>query len=64
MRRSGKWTALVAVLALASAAMLVVASGAQGRAEKKSPIIIGAAMDLTSQMSPYDTAKARIVYRL
>jgi len=55
MRGSGKWTALVAVLALASATMLVAASGAQGRAAKKGPIIIGAAMDLTSQMSPYDT---------
>ena len=55
MRRCGRWTVLVAVLALASATMLVAVSGAQGRAERKSPIIIGAAMDLTSQMSPYDT---------
>jgi len=55
MRRPGKWAALGAVLALATAATVFTAAGAQGRPEAKKPIIIGAAMDLTSQMSPYDT---------
>jgi branched-chain amino acid transport system substrate-binding protein len=55
MRRPGKWTALAAVLTLASAAAVFTAAGAQGRPEKKGPIIIGAAMDLTANMSPYDT---------
>jgi branched-chain amino acid transport system substrate-binding protein len=54
MRRPGKWTALAAVLALASAAAVFSAAGAQGRPDK-GPIVIGAAMDLTAQMSPYDT---------
>ena len=54
MRRPGRWTALAAVLTLASVAVVFTATGAQGR-PSKGPIIIGAAMDLTSQMSPYDT---------
>jgi branched-chain amino acid transport system substrate-binding protein len=54
MRRRGRWTALTAVLALTSAAVLFAATGAEGKAQK-GPIIIGAAMDLTSNMSPYDT---------
>ena len=54
MRRPGKWAAIGAVLALASAVLLFSAAGAEGKATK-GPIIIGAAMDLTSNMSPYDT---------
>jgi branched-chain amino acid transport system substrate-binding protein len=54
MRRPGRWTALAAVLTLASVAVVFTATGAQGR-PSKGPIIIGAAMDLTSNMSPYDT---------
>jgi branched-chain amino acid transport system substrate-binding protein len=55
MKRPGKWAALGAVLALVSVAMVFMAAGAQGKPEKKGPIIIGAAMDLTANMSPYDT---------
>ena len=56
MRRPGKWTALTAVLALMGAATAVVATVAQGSSQQaKGPIVIGAAMDLTADMSPYDT---------
>lgn len=55
MRRPGKWGALVAALALTGAATAVVATVAQGSSQQKGPIIIGAAMDLTANMSPYDT---------
>ncbi len=56
MRRPGKWAALVAALALTGAATAVVATVAQGSSQQaKGPIIIGAAMDLTANMSPYDT---------
>ena len=56
MRRPVKGTALVAVgvLALAISAT-VAATVAQGSSQQKGPIIIGAAMDLTANMSPYDT---------
>src|SRR3970040_1993016 len=55
MRRPGKWAALVGALALTGAATAVVATVAQGSAQQQGPIIIGAAMDLTANMSPYDT---------
>src|SRR3972149_226386 len=55
MRRPGKWGALVAALALTCAATAVVATVAQGNSQQKGPIIIGAAMDLTANMAPYDT---------
>ncbi len=56
MRRPGKWAALVAALALTGAATAVVATVAQGSSQQaKGPIVIGAAMDLTANMSPYDT---------
>ena len=54
MRRPGKWAVLATVVALASAATVFAAAGAQGT-PSKAPIIIGASMDLTSNMSPYDT---------
>src|SRR5690242_11216618 len=54
MRRPGKWAGLATFVALASAATVFAVSGAQGT-PSKGPIIIGAAMDLTSNMSPYDT---------
>jgi len=54
MRRPGKWAALATFVALASAATVFAASGAQGT-PSKGPIIIGASMDLTANMSPYDT---------
>ena len=55
MRRPGKWGALVAALTLTGAATAVVATGAQGSSQQRGPIIIGAAMDLTANMAPYDT---------
>lgn len=55
MRRPAKWGALVAVLALTGAATALVATVAQGSPQQQGPIIIGAAMDLTANMSPYDT---------
>ncbi len=55
MRRPGKWGALVAALALTGAATAVVATVAQGSSQQRGPIIIGAAMDLTANMAPYDT---------
>ena len=55
MRKPSKWVAVVATLAL-TAALAVGATIAQGGAQQgKGPIIIGAAMDLTANMSPYDT---------
>jgi branched-chain amino acid transport system substrate-binding protein len=54
MRRPGKWVALVAVLAVAGGLAAGAASVAQGRSQAP-PIIIGASMDLTANMSPYDT---------
>jgi branched-chain amino acid transport system substrate-binding protein len=55
MRRPGKWGALVAALTLTGAATAVVATVAQGSSQQRGPIIIGAAMDLTANMAPYDT---------
>jgi len=55
MRRRGKWGLLIAALALTGAATAVVATIAQGSSQQKGPIIIGAAMDLTANMAPYDT---------
>ena len=46
--------ALVAALTLTGAAT-AVATGAQGSSQQRGPIIIGAAMDLTANMAPYDT---------
>jgi len=54
MRGNGRWVALAATLVLT----VVVALGgtaAQGSGQQQGPIIIGAAMDLTANMSPYDT---------
>lgn len=53
MRRPRRWVALAAVLALVVTA--VAATAAQGAEKGGGPIIIGAAMDLTANMSPYDT---------
>jgi branched-chain amino acid transport system substrate-binding protein len=55
MRRPGKWAALAAALAM-TAGLAVGATAAQGGSQQgEGPIIIGAAMDLTANMSPYDT---------
>ena len=55
MRRSGKWAALGAALALVGTATALLATAAQGSPQQRGPIIIGAAMDLTANMAPYDT---------
>jgi branched-chain amino acid transport system substrate-binding protein len=55
MRRPGKWAALGAVLALTGGLTALGATVAQGNSQQQGPIIIGAAMDLTANMSPYDT---------
>jgi branched-chain amino acid transport system substrate-binding protein len=55
MRRRGAWVVLTAALTLVIAITTTAASGAVGKTEAKGPIIIGAAMDLTANMAPYDT---------
>ncbi|HEX2345679.1 MAG TPA: ABC transporter substrate-binding protein [Gaiellaceae bacterium] len=55
MRRPGKWAALGAALALVGTATALLATAAQGSPQQRRPIIIGAAMDLTANMAPYDT---------
>ncbi len=54
MRRTGTWAALAASLALVVGMTATAAAGAP-ESEAKGPIIIGAAMDLTANMAPYDT---------
>ena len=55
MRRPGTWAALVAAVAIAGVLGASGASAARGSSDAAGPIIIGAAMDLTANMSPYDT---------
>ena len=55
MRRTGMWVVLGAALTVAISMTATAASGAVARSEAKKPIIIGAAMDLTANMEPYDT---------
>lgn len=54
MRRPGKWALLAALVAVVSSVAVFAATGAQGT-PSKGPIVIGASMDLTANMSPYDT---------
>jgi branched-chain amino acid transport system substrate-binding protein len=64
MLRTRRWPALGVAVALVAAATVVVASGASGGGKAAAkPIIIGAAVDLTGQMAPFDApalAAARI----
>lgn len=55
MRRRGKWAALGVAMALVGTATALLATAAQGSTQQRGPIIIGAAMDLTANMAPYDT---------
>jgi len=55
MRRTGTWAALAVALALVISVTATAATGAPTAAGAKKPIIIGAAMDLTANMAPYDT---------
>ena len=60
MRGSRTWAAgIVVVLAAAGATAVALAGTTGGAAKAKKPIIIGAAVDLTSQMKPYDSAALR-----
>jgi branched-chain amino acid transport system substrate-binding protein len=55
MRGRGKWAAAVALLtALAVIGTAIAASSTQRRAAAKKPILIGAAVDLTKNMAPFD----------
>jgi branched-chain amino acid transport system substrate-binding protein len=54
MSRSKNW-GLAAGIVLALGAAAFVATGAMGGSAKRKPIIIGVAMDFTSNMSPFDT---------
>jgi branched-chain amino acid transport system substrate-binding protein len=54
MRRPGTWAAIVAAAAVAGVLGATGASAAR-QSTDAGPIVIGAAMDLTANMSPYDT---------
>ena len=55
MRRPARWAALAAAVALTGGLAAMGAAVAQGNSQQQGPIIIGASMDLTANMSPYDT---------
>jgi branched-chain amino acid transport system substrate-binding protein len=55
MRRPGTWAALVAAAVTVGVLGATGASAARESADAAAPIIIGASMDLTANMSPYDT---------
>jgi branched-chain amino acid transport system substrate-binding protein len=55
MRPSGKWAALAAALMLTGGLAAIGSAVARGGSQQQGPIIIGGAMDLTANMSPYDT---------
>jgi|SoiMethySBSTD1v2_1073268.scaffolds.fasta_scaffold375615_1 branched-chain amino acid transport system substrate-binding protein len=56
MRFSRRIWAAAALTVLAAAAVTAVALGGTTNSAAKKPIIVGAAVDLTSQMKPYDSA--------
>ena len=57
MRRATRWSALVALLAVAAAiAAIVGTTGGHAAPAAKKPIVIGAAADLTGIMKPFDSA--------
>ena len=57
MRRATRWSALVALLAVAVAvAAIVGTTGGHAAPAAKKPIIIGAAVDLSGIMKPFDSA--------
>ncbi|HKA26789.1 MAG TPA: ABC transporter substrate-binding protein [Gaiellaceae bacterium] len=57
MKKTTRWAALVVLLgAAAAAAALAATTGGQAATAAKKPIIIGAAVDLTSAMKPFDSA--------
>ncbi len=54
MRGRRRWGLLACLLVAAAAAAALGASAASGREAAKPPIVIGAAMDLSGQMSPFN----------
>ena len=57
MRRATRWGALAALLAAAAAiAALAATTGGQAAGTAKKPIIVGAAVDLSGIMRPFDSA--------
>ena len=60
MRRTTRWSALAVLLgAAAAAAALAATTGGEAATVAKKPIIIGAAVDLTGAMKPFDSAALR-----
>ena len=59
MRRSKAWVVAAVVAVIAVAAALVGTIGGAEAAKSRRPIVIGAAVDLTSFMSPFDSAALR-----
>ncbi len=55
MRRTGMWVALAAALTLVISMTATAATAGPAKSEAKGPITIGAAVDLTANMAPYDT---------
>ncbi len=55
MSRSRKGVSVALVLAAAGVAVAIFASTTAARPQAKKPIVIGAAMDFTANMAPYDT---------
>jgi len=57
MKKTTRWAALAVLLgAAAAAAALAATTGGQAATAAKKPIIIGAAVDLTGVMKPFDSA--------
>jgi len=56
MRSSRTWVAAAIVVVLAAVAAAAALASTGGGTAPKKPIIIGAAVDLTNQMKPYDSA--------
>src|SRR5262245_23225478 len=60
MHRSRTWVAAAVVVLVAAGAAAAALAGTMGSSAKaKKPIIIGAAVDLSSNMRPYDSAALR-----
>jgi branched-chain amino acid transport system substrate-binding protein len=60
VKKTTRWAALAALLGAAvAAAALAATTGGEAATAAKKPIIIGAAVDLTGAMKPYDSAALR-----
>jgi branched-chain amino acid transport system substrate-binding protein len=60
VKKTTRWAALAALLgAVVAAAALAATTGGEAATAAKKPIIIGAAVDLTGAMKPYDSAALR-----